>query len=326
MNTKNRLLSICGTAMLLALLASSAWGYEKEIEQLSATMAEKIADKGKKTVAVVDFTDLEGNVTQLDQFIAEEFSVALAGVGKGFRVIDRTRLKSIIKENKLAATGLIDPATASKLGKIAGVDALVTGTLTPFGDNVRVTVKVLDSNTADIIDAAKGNFAKTQAIDELLGKEITSESAINTSASEAKQANSKNAKSSTQVVKDILFEFKQCTLSAKMLECDLQITNNKNDRNIRVHNRWSDFYRTRMFDNLSNEYNLSAMNLANKNSDQGKVEHMLVSSVKTPLTVSFEGLPDGITTIALLEISCFDITNDTPFKVQFRNISISNKK
>lgn len=172
MNTKNRLFSICGTAMLLALLASSAWGYEKEIEQLSATMAEKIADKGKKTVAVVDFTDLEGNVTQLDRFIAEEFSVALAGAGKGFRVIDRTHLKSIIKENKLSATGLIDSATARKLGKIAGVDALVTGTLTPFGDNVHLTVKVLDSDTADIIDSAKEDIAKTPAINELLGKDL----------------------------------------------------------------------------------------------------------------------------------------------------------
>lgn len=43
-------------------------------------------------------------------------------------------LKSIIKENKLSATGLIDPATARKLGKVAGVDALITGTLTPLRD------------------------------------------------------------------------------------------------------------------------------------------------------------------------------------------------
>ena len=171
-----RTLSICGAAMFLSMLVSSAFGYEKEIEQLSAQMAEKIAGKGKKTVAVVDFTDLEGNVTQLDQFIAEEFSVALASAGKGFRVIDRTRLKSIIKENKLAATGMIDPATASKLGKIAGVDALVTGTLTPFGDNVRLTVKVLDSETADIIDSSKEDIAKTKAIEELLIKPASLES------------------------------------------------------------------------------------------------------------------------------------------------------
>ncbi len=80
---RNRFITVCGTAMFLSLLVSaSAFGYEQEIEQLSSQIAEKIAGKGKKTVAVVDFTDLEGNVTQLDRFIAEEFSVALAGAGK----------------------------------------------------------------------------------------------------------------------------------------------------------------------------------------------------------------------------------------------------
>ena len=197
MNKRKSLLLTSGTVMLLVLFVSAvAWGYEKEIEALSATMAEKIAAKGKKTVAVVDFTDLEGNVTQLDRFIAEEFSVALAGAGKGFRVIDRTNLKSIIKENKLSATGLIDSATARKLGKIAGVDALVTGTLTPFGDNVHLTVKVLDSDTADIIDSAKSDFAKTSAIDELLGKEIDTASLDGGTAQkiEAKPAQAKKDK------------------------------------------------------------------------------------------------------------------------------------
>ena len=93
--------------------------YEKEINRLSATMAEKITQAGKSRVAVVDFTDLQGNVTELGRFIAEEFSVSLAGAGKGFKVVDRVYLKSIIKEHKLSATGLIDPTTARKLGKIA---------------------------------------------------------------------------------------------------------------------------------------------------------------------------------------------------------------
>ncbi|CAK8721097.1 hypothetical protein GKODMF_12715 [Candidatus Electrothrix gigas] len=126
----------------------SASAYEAEIKKMSATMAEKIAATKKAKIAVVDFTNLRGDVTELGRFIAEEFSVALAGAGKGFKVVDRTHLKSIIKENKLSATGLIDPATARKLGKIAGVDALITGTLTPFGDSVRIAVKVLNTSTA----------------------------------------------------------------------------------------------------------------------------------------------------------------------------------
>ncbi len=187
-----------GGAMLLAflLLSASAFGYEKEIKDLSAAMAEKIAGKGKQTVAVVDFNDLEGNITQLDRFIAEEFSVALAGAGKGFKVIDRTHLKAIIKENNLSATGLIDPATIKKLGKIVGVDALITGTLTPFGDNMHLAVKILDTETAEIIDATTGDIAKTKAIDEMLGKEIESASSENgeTKKAEAKPAQAKDAK------------------------------------------------------------------------------------------------------------------------------------
>ncbi len=123
---------------------TSLWastGYEKEIENISQTMADKIAASGKKKVAVVDFTDLQGNVTELGRFISEEFSISLASAGKGFIVIDRTHLKSILAEHKLSAKGLIDPATARKLGKIAGVDALVTGTLTPFGDSGELQLK-----------------------------------------------------------------------------------------------------------------------------------------------------------------------------------------
>jgi len=67
-------------------------------------MAGKIADAGKKTIAVADFTDLQGNVTELGRFLAEEFSVALAGAGTRFEVVDRIHLKSIIMEHKLSAS------------------------------------------------------------------------------------------------------------------------------------------------------------------------------------------------------------------------------
>jgi len=104
--------------------------------------------------------------------LAEEFSVALAGASKGFEVIDRTHLKSIMAEHKLASKGIIDPQTARKLGKIAGVGALITGTITPFGVSIRLSVKVLDTETARMISASTGNIAKTDAIEELLARGI----------------------------------------------------------------------------------------------------------------------------------------------------------
>jgi len=55
--------------------------------------------------------DLQGNVTELGRFLAEELSGALVNDSRGFRVIDRAHLKAILQEHKLAATGLIDPQT-----------------------------------------------------------------------------------------------------------------------------------------------------------------------------------------------------------------------
>lgn len=159
-------------AIVALLHCPFSFAYEEEIKDISANMAKDIADAGKKTIAVADFTDLQGNVTELGRFLAEEFSVALAGAGTRFEVVDRIHLKSIIREHNLSATGMIDPKTARKLGKIAGVQALITGTVTPFGDNVRVTVKILDTETAKIIGASTANIAKTKAIEELLARGI----------------------------------------------------------------------------------------------------------------------------------------------------------
>ncbi|MGX9726028.1 MAG: FlgO family outer membrane protein [Candidatus Electronema sp. VV] len=165
-------LSVCGAAMFLSLLVSSAFGYEKEIEELSAQMAEKIAGKGKKTVAVVDFTDLQGNVTELGRFLAEELSGSLSKGERGFEVVNRSNLKQLIQEYKLFSTGVIDQKAAMKLGEFSGIEALITGTITPFTENIRVSTSVLDIKTAKAIDNERENIPRTKDINELLEKAI----------------------------------------------------------------------------------------------------------------------------------------------------------
>ena len=72
----------------------------------------------------------------------------------------------------MSTSGLIDPSTAKELGKIAGVDALITGTVTPFGDSVRLAVKVLNTATARMIGASTSSVPRTSAIEELLSRGI----------------------------------------------------------------------------------------------------------------------------------------------------------
>ena len=161
--------------MALVFLVSNSiisFAYEKEIKGISSTITESIAKSGKKTIAVVDFTGLQGNVTELGRFLAEELSVELVIRASGFSVIDRAHLKSILAEHKLSISGIADPKTVKKLGQIAGVDAIITGSVTPLENSIRMTTKVIATDTANVIGAAKCDIAKTKAIEELLTREI----------------------------------------------------------------------------------------------------------------------------------------------------------
>ena len=52
----------------LVLVASKTVAYEQEIDRLSIAIGEKIRIAGKSRVAVVDFTDLQGRVTELGRW------------------------------------------------------------------------------------------------------------------------------------------------------------------------------------------------------------------------------------------------------------------
>ena len=228
--------------------------YENEIENLSTVMTVNIANAGKKIVAVVDFTDLQGNVTELGRFLAEEFSIAIAGADKGFMVVDRTHLKSIIEEHKLSSTGLIDPQTARKLGKIAGVDALITGTITPFGDSIRLAVKVLDTETAKMISASSGNIARTKAIEELLARGIE----VVTKAAGSPSVISSTKVSGAKAVEAEGFIFKpvKCIRSGSNVLCTVSFQNNGNeDKKLQINtNRRSPS--SYLYDNFGNQYSV----------------------------------------------------------------------
>jgi curli biogenesis system outer membrane secretion channel CsgG len=55
--------------------------------------------------------------------------------GKAFDLIERARIDEIMKEQGISLGGAIDPSTASQIGKIAGVDALIIGQVDDYGVN-----------------------------------------------------------------------------------------------------------------------------------------------------------------------------------------------
>ena len=305
---------------MLLLLSTALFSFEKEIKAMSATLSDCIVAAGNKTIAVVDFTDLQGNVTELGRFFAEEFSGTLASSGKGFKIIDRTHLKTILVEHKLSTTGIIDPQTARKLGQIAGVDSLIAGTITPFGDTIRLSVKVLETNTAMVIGAASGDIAKTKAIEELLGRGIGD-------SNQASSTKNISAGSGIQprVIKPMLkvesngfvFDLLSCRMSGTAVICDFKITNIGKDQGLRIYAT----ERTRIIDENGNEIFGSYAQFG-KDENNYNAYSNLTTDIPVKARLKFDKIDPDINQLSLLEIYCSPQINST-FLIQFRNVQIS---
>jgi TolB-like protein len=238
-NDKRPLWQAIRTSVFVLIMAIPCSG--QDTKAISSSLAKSIAGSGRKTVAVIDFTDLQGNVTELGRFLAEELSVNLVGDAKGYEVIERNQLKVILQEHRLSATGLIDPQTAKKLGQFAGVDVLVTGTITPFGDSVRVSAKVLDTQTAKMLGATTADIPKTKTIEELLSRGVGAQPPSSTSTGGTGGSNplaegagaNKAVSSISAEAGNLLLDLKACSRSRQAVSCRGTVTN-KSDKRIRV--------------------------------------------------------------------------------------------
>ena len=161
------------TAALGCLLAASGAGaadYNEELTRIGKDLTGCLSGLGNVKVAALDFTDLQGNVTELGRLLAEELSTELAIVGgsQGLQVIDRNHLATVLKEHELGSSGLIDPETAKKLGQFAGIDIVITGSVLALEESIRMTVKGISTETASIRCASRGEFPKTMVMREML--------------------------------------------------------------------------------------------------------------------------------------------------------------
>jgi len=89
----------------------------------------------KDRVAIMDFENKsQHGGWRLGQGASDILTTELVKAGK-FDVMERDRLAAIIKEQNLGASGRIDPSTAARIGKIIGVEYIITGAITEYGQS-----------------------------------------------------------------------------------------------------------------------------------------------------------------------------------------------
>jgi curli biogenesis system outer membrane secretion channel CsgG len=153
------------------------------------------AAQQKRKVTVMDFgyATVRSNVQAYfgtDQDIGKGISDLLINQlldGGDYRIIERSALDKIIKEQNFSNSDRADPATAAKIGALMGVDAMIIGDITAFGNEdkhvntgggggawwkgggvgglginksktiVEITARIVDVNTGEILASVNGH-------------------------------------------------------------------------------------------------------------------------------------------------------------------------
>ncbi|MDE2292672.1 MAG: hypothetical protein KGL53_11375, partial [Elusimicrobia bacterium] len=105
-------------------------------------------------VAVVTPESIGGGDATGPQAVSERLVTRLAEQ-PGLQVVERSLLDRVLKEQKLAGSGAVDPHDAPAVGRLLGVQAVVTGTLLPESSGrVELNMRLIDSSQARVLGAA----------------------------------------------------------------------------------------------------------------------------------------------------------------------------
>lgn len=120
-----------GPSLMAAFLAACAGP--------AATIHARFDFSSVRRVALLGFDDFPG-MRGSGVVVASVFEKHLLTAGYG--VVERRRVRDLLREQSLSVSGAVDPRTARSLGRLLGVDALVLGSLTAFSPSRQDTVMV----------------------------------------------------------------------------------------------------------------------------------------------------------------------------------------
>ena len=156
-----------GTLVAIALTLVVSWPMSLSAEEAEAT--------DKVRIAVMNF---ENNSTwsywgdNLGDAAADELVTQLFGTGK-FSLVERSQLEAVLAEQNLGQSGRVNSEQAAEIGRILGVQMILTGSITKFSVDTKgggfgrfraeyseaesnLDIRLINTDTAEIMFADAG--------------------------------------------------------------------------------------------------------------------------------------------------------------------------
>ena len=144
-------------AKLAVQVATKDYSKQEKDQKIASIEKPKIIIKGEKVkIGIIEFQSLneEAKKDNLGKIVSEMLTTSFVN-SESFKIIEREQLQKVIQEFQLSQSGIIDTSYAKQIGKITGADAIVTGSVTKIGNDLRLDARIIDVESGIILTAEK---------------------------------------------------------------------------------------------------------------------------------------------------------------------------
>lgn len=154
------------TLLLLLLVPLTLWGQKaRNYTVVTTELADKVVSANLPAtpvrLAVVPFTATASSTqssTQFGEYLTETVIAKLGNHSDRVKLFERTRLDAILKEHEFILTDMMKPAAALKIGQLAPIDALLSGTYTKLKSYTDVSARLIDVASGEILVSYSGRI------------------------------------------------------------------------------------------------------------------------------------------------------------------------
>ncbi len=275
-----------------------------QLDNLVTQIINSLEENKKVKIGVIEFSNIQGNITSLGKYIAEELTTRLYRTNR-FNVIERQMMDKLLKEQNLSLHGYIDIDSEVGIGKVLGLDAIVSGSITDLGSSVKVNARLISPETGKVFSVASVKIVKDNTVKTLLGQTV---SIANNSTSET------TSKTQNQIIdkNGLSIEVISAKISNRIVTIKMNLTNTTEDdisfgMVIGFDNK---DYTTMIYDNLGEETIIAGIKLGNKftslkNSvtQYAGASKKVIAGLSVNMELTFEKVSSKVSKISLLQIN-----------------------
>ncbi len=138
----------------------------ENIAIISKSIIDQLATQNKKTIAIVDFSSPNGEVSELGRSLSNKLRINIAKNTQSVTIVNRSVLQNALAEEQLFKDGIINPETAKKI-KFIGVEAIILGEISDYGNDYSIEIQLIDTERSDIVGGEILEIPKTESLRKL---------------------------------------------------------------------------------------------------------------------------------------------------------------